>query len=643
MTTFLALLLGLVLPGLAAAVLLARRWPTAQSPATGVFIAQALAMGTGVWLISSGFLARFVGLTATSGWIMTSLLAAASVAFLLLPRSRALLRGRGRDALDLAIVILLAAAVWWPVGVAAFRITWGSTGGTPWYYWNLADQVAEHHHVPLTSTEWGMTVPFLGDYHLFTTATAMLLQQGGSGVSALHAVMAVAVVLVACGAFALAAALGAPRPAAFLAVPVAVGTGVAALKLTAYRPEAFGLGLLLIVAACFVWWLRSADRTALVCTCVAGLAVYGVHGVAAVTAVVLFGAATVAFAPGRPGIRRYAMQAGLAAVLVGAVILVVGLALGMKMSAVSAGGLVDRGGTEDPTWQFLRAIGGRPFTSPPDNGAVFDRGIDSTYAGGLELWLVGVTVALAIVVLVVASGRDVLARRQLAFFLLAAVALAALAAVFALGWEGYVPRRTGQRFTAEASILAGPLIACGAGHLLQPRRSRAGRRAPPRDRSAAPVWVLAALLAVGGCLTGLTLAHTRGSDYPSQQDVEVLRSLEIPSHATVLTNGYNEGYIEQTTGAHGLVGGRAPYTFPTILDRALQVLTEAKEFYRAPKAHEAFLQREGIDYVLVGRDSALGRAPFRGGVNLTGLDSLPVLTEIATTPDLVVYRVEAPA
>ena len=203
--------------------------------------------------------------------------------------------------------------------------------------------------------------------------------------------------------------------------------------------------------------------------------------------------------------------------------------------------------------------------------------------------------------------HDVLSRRQLAFFLFAAIALAALAAVFVFGWQGYVPRRTGQRFTAEASMLAGPLIACGVGHLQTPRS--AGRRAAHRSRPSTPVW-FAVVLTVGGCLSGLSLAHTHGDDHPSQRDVEVLRSLDIPSDSTVLTNGYNEGYIEQATGAHGLVGGRAPYTFPTILTRAVQLLEDTQDFYRAPTEHATFLQQEGVDYVVVGRGSALGRAGF---------------------------------
>jgi hypothetical protein len=627
-----------VLPGLAAAVLLARLWPEPEPPAPGVFIAEALAMGTGTWLISSGVLARVVGVTATSGWIMTSVVAAASVGVLSLPGSLAVLRTRARDALDLGIVLGLAAAVWWPVGVAALRIKWAPLGSTPWYYWNLADQVAEHHFVPATSTEWGVTVPFLGDYHLFTTATAMLLEQGGAGVGALHAVMLVAVVLVACGAWALASALGAGREAAYVAVPVAVGTGVAAFKLGAYRPEAFGLGLLLIVTACFVWWLRRSDRAALVCTCVSAVAIFGVHGIAALTALIFCAAAAVAFAPWRSGLRGYAVRIGLAAVLVTGVILAVRFALGMKLSAVNAAALVDRGGTDDPTWQFSQAIKARPLTSPPGNVDIVEEAIGSTYPGGLDGWLIGAAAALVLVILVVAAVHDAMARRQLTFFLFAAIALAALAAVFALGWEGYVPRRTGERFIAEASMLAGPLIACGVAHLQ--RRRSAGRRAAHRSRSA-PVWLFAVVLTVGGCLSGLSFAHTHGNDHPTQRDVAVLGSLDIPSDSTVLTNGYNEGYIEQATGAHGLVGGRAPYTFPTILTRALQLLEDTQDFYGAPESHATFLQQEGVDYVVVGRGSALGRAGFT--VDVAALDELPELTRIARTPDLVVYRVEASA
>ena len=319
-------------------------------------------MGTGTWLISSGILARVVGVTATSGWIMTSVVAAASVGVLSLPGSLAVLRDRARDALDLGIVLGLAAAVWWPVGVAALRVTWAPLGSTPWYYLEPADQVAENHFVPATSTEWGVTVPFLGDYHLFTTATAMLLQQGGAGVGALHAVMVVAVALVACGAWALASALGAGRrrlrrgpgrgrhggrriqagvvPSGGVR-PGSVAHRDGVLRLVAATVGSRGAGVHVCGGGRGLRRARHrcADRPDLLRCCRARLRA------------VAFRASGVRHARRAccgPGRRR---------------ILAVRFALGMKLSAVNAAALVDRGGTDDPTWQFSQAIKARPFTS----------------------------------------------------------------------------------------------------------------------------------------------------------------------------------------------------------------------------------------------------------------------------------------
>ncbi len=61
---------------------------------------------------------------------------------------------------------------------------------------------------------------------------------------------------------------------------MAVATGIGALRLTSYRPEGLGLGLSLLVVACFVDWFRRGERASLVAGCLVGVALANVHGIA---------------------------------------------------------------------------------------------------------------------------------------------------------------------------------------------------------------------------------------------------------------------------------------------------------------------------------------------------------------------------
>src|SRR5690242_13559987 len=181
-------------------------------PYTTLFRSRGLASGVTTWLLVSGLLARTVGITSTSAWVTEIALAAASIVAMLLPRSRHVLRNAGAEfgyAVGLAAVAFVA---WLPVGQLVIRTTWGPTGSTPWYYWSLAQRVADTGHLPATTVEWGSTLPFLADYRLMSTGTALLLAQGGDfDVRAVQAVIVVSVLLVGCGAALLANALGSGR------------------------------------------------------------------------------------------------------------------------------------------------------------------------------------------------------------------------------------------------------------------------------------------------------------------------------------------------------------------------------------------------------------------------------------------------
>jgi hypothetical protein len=213
-----ALLLGLVLPTVAGTVALSGpRRDGAPSP-VDIVLARGLACGLAVWLLGSGLLTRTVGLTGTSSWVWDGGVAVASVVTLLLPRHRAQLRGvlagpgrRFAEVTGLAVVVF--APLWWAIA----RTTWSPLGSTPWYYYGLAQQVADAGSIPSTSVEFGTATPFLNDYHLFTTGTAMLLTQyGGGPITVVNTVALLSALTLALGTAALTSSLGAGRFATLL-------------------------------------------------------------------------------------------------------------------------------------------------------------------------------------------------------------------------------------------------------------------------------------------------------------------------------------------------------------------------------------------------------------------------------------------
>jgi hypothetical protein len=632
----------ILLPGLAGAVLLttvpATGSPTGSSPrspgdlGSGRLLARGLACGISAWLLMSGLLAGTVGLSSTSVAVAAMGTAIASLAALALPRSRDVLRRALPDVAYLGALLLAALVTWWPVGLLVLRTTWGPLGSTPWYYGGLAHQVADSGGVPATSKEFGTTLPFLADYRFFSTGTAMLLDAGESGAQhALQVVTVIAVVLLACGAALLANAWGAGRLASLAAVPLAVGTGIGALRLYSYRPEGFALGLTLLVAALCVDRLRTGHRGSLTAACLLIATLAQVHGLALLTAGVLLLGALAALWPRHrpvPFLRRAAITGGALA----ASVLLVSLVAGGASGTEHTGSLGDEHGLADPTWEFIRAISALPPSQPPGNAEIASSTVTAIYHG--TGWWLGPLVAGATVLLVVTAVHHQRGRRLLVFTLVSLAALAAVAAVFAFGWSSYVPRRTGaQRLLTEASLLVGPYVAGALGCV----PLVLGRRAWWRPVTAVTVIVLCA----GGLLASAHLEHTFTRMRPPQAAVEALSRLDLPAGSVVLTNAYTEGFLADVMSADGLLEGRAPYTYPDVLRRANRLLRGAHTFFDAPCSHGAFLRTNHVDYIVVARRGsyALASANTIAGASDARLHRCPRLRPLLTTADLRVYRV----
>jgi len=288
------------------------------------------------------------------------------------------------------------------------------------------------------------------------------------------------VLLLTLGTVALSTALGVGRSAALFSVPVAVAAGIAPLRLAAYRPVGFALGLSLLLVALSISWFRDRDSGSLVAAALLAATLSQVHGIAALTAgVMVAAAALVSFVRGQNA--QQLRRIGIALVVLLAGVVVAGLVFREASGTVHAGGLVDRGGLTDPTWEFFRAARGEVSSMPPSNTALVRQAVRELY--DWQRWWFVPVLLLAILGLWL-RRREPVARRVVAFTLVSLVGLIAAASVFMLGWHGYVPRRTGaSRLVMEASLLGPSLVATGLGCLAREISARRpGRLLGTRSR-----------------------------------------------------------------------------------------------------------------------------------------------------------------
>jgi hypothetical protein len=649
MSLLAALVLVLVLPAVAGAVLLSgpttdaaagRADGTVRVARPDLLVARGIACGVATWLLGSGLLTRTVGLSATSAWVWDAAAAALSVLVLLLSRNRARVRAvLGPVGRRIAEVGALSALVFLPLGRAIVHTSWSPLGSTPWYYYGLARQVADVGSIPSMSLEFGTSTTFLDDYHLFTTGTAMLLvQHPAAPITVITTITLLGVLFLGLGSVALTSALGARRSTSLLAVPIVIAAGIAPLRLAAYRPEGFALGLALVLVALGVDWLRERDPRSLVAAGLLAATLSQVHGITALCAGVLItAAALVSLAGGqrREQLRRIA----IALVTLIAGVAVAALVFHEASGTVHAGGLVDRGGLADPTWEFFRAARGDPSSMPPSNLAMIEQSVRQLYSW--QKWWMIPTLLLACYGLW-RHRADGAVRRAVAFTLLSLLGLLLVASVFMLGWQGYVPRRTGaSRLVAEASLVGPPLLAIGLGCVVGSVWARLGRRRLATYRWVGDVVVLAVVAACGWSSVSDVADYDDGMA-PSRAQLAVWRSLPLTSSDVVLANGYTEGFIPDLTGAQGLLDGRAPYTFDAQLKRADGLLRGARAFYSDPTGHWDFLAQNHITWVVVGEPGtwSLGTGNVWSIPDATrALARCAGLQRVTGDPTLSVFRV----
>jgi hypothetical protein len=559
---------------------------------------------------------------------------------------------------------------------------------TVWYYANLAARVAATGGIPATLPEWGTERAFQTDYLPVTTHTAAALQLLPGDLLVQMEVYRLALLAVAVIVAATLLRRWVSSWLAILGAVLLVATVRLDFKLLAYKPETFGLILVL-----FTMWL--ADRAMversrrLVATAAlaAGLAFLS-HaevflllgpGVAGLIAARLF----VAPAGGRIGLALPRPREAAAAVALGTAIVLGGLGVGALGNVAETGQLrvfgyvkattptptpatprpdeVPTGWTftNDPTWDFYVAAVAPGQLGREAPKSFFDRrllprailhvwpGLDGR-SGALLVVLGG----LLAVPLLAWPWLDPRRRRAIVGTWVFAVGLFVGSYLLFLISNTYVPARSGPRRLMPYELLL-PVVSLvitlwGLDRLLRP----GWRALLPGQRAG---------LAAGALLAILTVAAIVPSPDPFVDDdpdpgltitgYDAYRWLDanLPADARVLANAYTDGSLAALAGRVGIIDGRAVYLEDrAFLAESTALVLGARVVFAEPSSPgaAAYLARERVNYLLVAGPGASGAdlggyLPF--GTDLDTLRAGGRYTLVRTFGDgrLLLFKVNA--
>jgi len=600
------------------------------------FIAVLVAIGLSVTLFGSEILATTGVLSRSTFLILGASITVAVIVTLSAVQS---LRQRFRHAAFLLPLMLLPILVGTlatiPQLLSIIRFPALLPSSTPWYYFSLAQQTVSAGAFPISSMEWGVSVPFLNDYPAFTALTAALSMASGSPTLTFGAqiMRGIAAVGAGFGFFCLARAWGASRFAAAGGVFALMATTVFSIKTLSYRPEAFSYLLLFLTAAMAKRWLDERDPAFLIAGMATFAALAHVHGLGWVLAVIILIATAVAHIV----MHTRDPRAAIVGVLTLAVIFTVswvGTSLLLRGQVSDFGKLdtvpVTATDGTDPTWQF--AAFGTEFedAAPPTIGSLIGKSVTRGIYGNDAWALIALVASSVILVGGAAMQRGSDGRRAREVLLMGIFVLfggIAVSVIFALGWDTYVPRRTGAGRIMQLVILILPLVASiGASRLGKHARSAAGTT----------IW-----FAIGASLLTLVAPQLIDNSTRVMPQPEVFASqmrLELEP-GLALANAYTEGYLPIVFGVPGLLDGRAPYTEAVLLDRANLLLSDAREYFSDPTHVEFDFARYGIRYVIVTDRSWVLGTPRWFPADVDALRSTPSLSLIENGDGFYLFQV----
>jgi hypothetical protein len=187
-----------------------------------------------------------------------------------------------------------------------------------------------------------------------------------------------------------------------------------------------------------------------------------------------------------------------------------------------------------------------------------------------------------------------------------ALLLLAVGLAFSYRQSFYIPATFGERRLFEyASIpvvlIALALVEAGLGNL---------ERVRPWAPAATAVALVAVVLAAAGP------GAVRGAYKTASPTADYITAARIatPCNARILATVNSKGAFQALTGRADILEGMAPFLRPAVLRTTVRMVHGARRYLLHPVTDSAFLAREHVDDVLVGRGlgagwAAFGRAP----------------------------------
>ncbi len=163
-----------------------------------------------------------------------------------------------------------------------------------------------------------------------------------------------------------------------------------------------------------------------------------------------------------------------------------------------------------------------------------------------------------------------------------------------------------------------------------------------RHRPLLPAALGAALVIVAGSLAVQASAAPQPLHRVSQERVGIVDWIRkhTPCDARFLVNQRTEGAFTSLTGRFALLEGMGPFLRVDKLPSVIHLFLGARQFFSSPQAHEEFLRRYHITYVVtVGQKELLGYSGPTGSTNTPAIRAAPFLRPVLTKKYATVFRV----
>jgi hypothetical protein len=588
--------------------------------------------------------------TVLSAATFVPLLAVGTVALWVLAVRRAPLREQLRSVvsdlradsvgLGLGIVVLLAIAVTRLRFTGTLNFMWYG----PWRYWSDGMDIANAGRVPTETLQWGAVYsPTVNKVVLNSFNGAMSYLIGDAPLPGMAALLFIATTALAAALWALGRELGLrfAAPLLPLAVMVLVRNPIRN-DVSVYTAENLGRAVAVGAAALGIRAVRARSRRDAVVSGVlfgVGAATHMIPALVLGCVVALYAAAVlIVDGDRRVVLRRVGAVAG-AAGCVGGVVLVLAGSVGFQ--GAREGSYANFSPSIDPT-ASLEAGEERPRR--PQAGGWFARPskIQDEYLdralmpndNGAWRYVVPIAGLLLAAVMLRWAPERLRPLGVMGIGLWAVLFGASL--VFSHRYDTLIPGNFGASRLLDYALLSTLFVGLGAFEALLGRAEALSRLAP----AALVVVAIVPAYVLGEPLLGPTTAAKRNGEQALATMNWVRRS--IPCDARILPSRLTLGSFTAATGRVSTLEGMGPYLRPQMLKPVLDQVLGAREFFSDPARNAAYLEQQGIDYVLVLRPrlrvGSMNTAVNRD-VNREALRNAPFLEPFGDSRFLEAYRV----